>query len=185
MTQSAESQTCPRRIHEVGPWSREENLDSWTTGHGVVGQDAVGPSCSFCGSLNPDRFMKLVREGWIVGPTDKNYKAYLDRPATDEEKRADKERWLASGIAQVLKRAAEAEGKAPEQVAEELNGAYWSENLTADSAGQKAKFYYQHLSAEQQSEFIALYNERRMNIGYPGRLYVPPFFAAPNSAESD
>jgi hypothetical protein len=162
---------------EYGPWEHAEGLDSWTTGHGVVGQDAIGLSCSFCGSLNPDRFMELVREGWIVGPTDKSYKAYLDQPATDEEKRAKKERWLASDIGQALKRAAEAEGKTPQQVAEELDGTYRTGNPMADSSGQKAKFYYQHLSAEQQAEFIELYNARRMNVGYPGRLYVRPFFA--------
>lgn len=182
MTQPAEPQTCPRRMAEHGPWERAEALDSWTTGHGVVGQDAVGLSCSFCGSLNPDRFMELVRDGWIVGPTDKNYKAYLDRPATGAEKRAKKERWLAGDIGQAIKRAAEAEGKTPEQVAEELDGAYRTENPMADSAGQTAKFYFQHLSVEQQGEFIALYNEHRMKIGYPGRLYVPPFFTAPSSA---
>jgi len=181
MPQPGEAQTCPRRIHEYGPWERAEGLDSWTTGHGVVGQDEVGLSCSFCGSLNPDRFMQLVRDGWIVGPTDKNYKAYLDRPATDEEKRAKKERWLASTIGQALKRAAEAEGKTDEQVAEELDQAYRTGHPMADSAGKTAKFYYQHLSPEQQDEFITLYNERRMVVGYPGHLYVPPFFAASNA----
>jgi hypothetical protein len=175
-------QTCPRRMHEFGSWERTEGLDSWTTGHGVVGQDEIGLSCSFCGSLNPDRFMQLVAEGWIVGPTDKSYKAYLDRPATDDEKRVKKERWLAGTIGQALKRAAEAEDKTPEQVTEELDQAYRSENPMADSAGQVAKFYYQHLSVEQQAEFITLYNERRMTVGYPGHLYVLPFFAAPNSA---
>jgi hypothetical protein len=123
MPHPGEAQTCPRRMYEAGPWERTEGLDSWTTGHGVVGQDEVGLSCSFCGSLNPGRFMELVREGWIVSPTDKSYKAYLDRPATDEEKRAKKERWHASDIGQALKRAAEAEGKKPGQVAEELDRA--------------------------------------------------------------
>lgn len=182
MAQRDEPQTCPRRMAEYGPWDHAEGLDSWTTGHGVVGQDTVGLSCSFCGSLNPDRFMDLVREGWIVGPTGKNYKAYLDRPATDQEKQAKTERWLQSDIAQALKRAAEAEGKTPEQVSEELNHAYRVQHPTADSAGQTAKFYYQHLSAEQQNEFIELYNERRMKVGYPGRLHVPPFFATSGAA---
>ncbi|NUP39507.1 MAG: hypothetical protein HOY76_21470 [Streptomyces sp.] len=167
---------------EYGPWEHAEGLDTWTTGHGVAGQDAVGHSCSFCGSLHPDRFMELVRDGWIVGPTSKNYKAYLDRPATDEEKRAKKERWLAGSIGQALKRAAEAEGKTPEQVTEELDQAYRNGNPMADSSGIAAKFYYQHLSTAQQSEFIALYNEHRMKVGHPGRLYVLPFFAGPASA---
>lgn len=169
-------------MHEFGSWERADNLDSWTIGPGLIGQDEAGLSCSFCGSLHPDQFMELVREGWIVGPTDKSYKAYLDRPATDEEKAAQKERWFASTIGQALKRAAEAEGKTPEQVSEGLDQAYRSENPTADSAGQVAKFYYQHLSAEQQAEFIALYNERRMKIGYPGHLYVLPFFTVSNPA---
>lgn len=76
---TAEQQTCPRRMAEYGPWGREPDLDTWIA-------DRVGPSCSFCGSLHQDRFMELIREGWIVGPTDKNYKAYLSRPFTDEEK---------------------------------------------------------------------------------------------------
>ncbi|MFI8535348.1 hypothetical protein ACIGMX_34525 [Streptomyces aquilus] len=178
---SDDTQTCPRRMHEAGPWEHAADLDAWTTGHGVAGQDSIGLSCSFCGSLHPDRFLELVREGWIVGPTDKSYKAYLDRPATEEDQRARKERWLETAQGQAVRRAAEAEGKTPEQVTEELDRAYRAENPMAKSAGTRAKFYYQHLTLEQQNEFIALYNERRMNVGYPGRLYVLPFFAGPSS----
>lgn len=68
-----ETQTCPRRMLEVGPWERAENLDHWQQRDGQ-------PCCSFCGSLHPDRFMELVRDGWLVGPTDKPYKAYLSAP---------------------------------------------------------------------------------------------------------
>jgi hypothetical protein len=181
MPQPGEAQTCPRRMAEYGPWQHAEGLDFWTTGHGIVGQDAVGLSCSFCGSLNPDRFMELVREGWIVGPTDKNYKVYLDQPATDEEKRARKERWLAGAVGQALKRATEAEGKTPEQVAEELDQSYRVENPMPESAGKTAKFYYPHLSQEQRDEFITLYNERRMVVA-GGGFYVLPFFATPSTA---
>lgn len=46
---------------------------------------------------------------------------------------------------------------------------------------QNAKFYYLHLSSEQCDEFVALYNAGQMNIGYPGHLYVPPFFARPRA----
>jgi hypothetical protein len=36
-------------------------------------------TCSYCGSLNPDQFMDLVEKQQIkIGPTDKNYKAYVD-----------------------------------------------------------------------------------------------------------
>jgi hypothetical protein len=40
-----------------------------------------------------------------------------------------------------------------------------------------AKFYFQHLSKEQQDRFIAVHNEKRMSIDYPGHFYVTPFFA--------
>lgn len=68
-------QTCPRRMHEMGPWNREEGQDSWSNEPRREGE--VTPRCSFCGSLHPGRFLELVGQGWAVGPTDKNYKAYL------------------------------------------------------------------------------------------------------------
>lgn len=45
-----------------------------------------------------------------------------------------------------------------------------------EGLGTFAKFYYQHLSVEQRIEFIDLYNDRTMNIGYPGHFYQLPFF---------
>lgn len=119
MTANFPQQTCPRRM-EGGPWKLEENQDSWNS-------TGSGPSCSFCGSLHPDRFMELARGGWTVGPTDKTYKVYLSSP--------------------------EGEGDRKE-----------------------AKFYFQHLSVQQQDEFIDLVNSRSMKIGYPGHFYVLPFF---------
>ena len=184
MREPAESQTCPRRMNEIGPWTREEGLDSWTTGHGVIGQDAIGPSCNFCGSLHPDRFMELVREGWVVGPTDKNYKAYLHRPLTDDEKAKRKTTWLRNFTAEEMRTAAEARGESLEQAQAELEAYYDAQVAPTQASSTEAKFYYQHLSAEQQTEFIALYNEHRMAIGYPGHLYVTPFFAASNSTEA-
>lgn len=38
------------------------------------------------------------------------------------------------------------------------------------------KFYFQHLDNNQMYEFINLYNDRKINIGYPGYFYVVPFF---------
>lgn len=68
-------QTCPRRMREMGPWPREEGQDSWLDEPRREGE--VTPVCSFCGSLHPGKFLELVAKGWAVGPTDKNYKAYL------------------------------------------------------------------------------------------------------------
>jgi hypothetical protein len=177
-----ETQTCPRRLSDWGPWERTEGLDRWTTGHGVVGQDQVGLSCSFCGSLHPDRFMELVRDGWIVGPTDKSYKAYLESPLSDDEKAARRERWMTGdSIALALRRGGERDGKTAEQIQADLD-IEWEHQASGWLHGsQSAKFYYQHLSEAQRDEFIELVNSRQMQIGYPGHLYVTPFFAQARS----
>jgi hypothetical protein len=49
-----------------------------------------------------------------------------------------------------------------------------------------AKFYFQHLSEDQRREFFELYRDGKLNVGYPGRFYVLPFFirAAENPQES-
>jgi hypothetical protein len=41
-----------------------------------------------------------------------------------------------------------------------------------------AKFYFQHLDEASRHEFIELLNAKRLNIGYPGRFYVLPYFIA-------
>lgn len=38
------------------------------------------------------------------------------------------------------------------------------------------KFYFQHLSIEQQKRFIELLNEKKLNFAFPGHFYVMPFF---------
>lgn len=38
------------------------------------------------------------------------------------------------------------------------------------------KFYYQHLSPEQRTEFITLLNEKKVKIGFPGFFTVLPYF---------
>ncbi len=144
--QAGDVQSCPRRMREPGPWEQREGLDRWDTVGGLVGQPQVGLSCSFCGSLHPDRFMELVEQGWIVEPTDKPYKAYLARPRTP------------------LAAAVQAEGGDPAE---------------APAGDTVAKFYYPHLHAAHQETFIALYNDGRMRLGYPGHFHVLPYFASP------
>lgn len=81
-----ENHTCPRRVEngQADPNSPFRgsgiDLDTWRS-------EPVGPCCSYCGSLNPDRFMELVRIGWIVGPTDKSYKAYLSEGASGRQQK--------------------------------------------------------------------------------------------------
>lgn len=176
------SQTCGRRMTDWGPWERAENLDRWTTGHGLAGQDAVGKSCSFCGSLHPDRFLELVADGWIIEPTDKNYKAYLKQPYTDAEKSARKATWLRSdAVAKATRELGTRDGKTAAQIDADLEDA-WASGLGQLSDGRTvAKFYFQHLSPAQRNEFIALYNDGRMKVS-GGGFYVAPYFTKPQEA---
>lgn len=66
--------------------------------------------------------MDIVRNGGEVGPTDKNYKAYVTHPEGHD------------------------------------------------------KFYYEELSLAQRREFVDIYNDKQMNVGYPGYFYNLPFF---------
>lgn len=81
-------------------------------------------TCSYCGSLNPEAFMKFIEANELsLIPTDKPYKVYIEGPA--------------------------------------LEG--------------RGKFYFWHLSPEQQTRFIELYNAKKMNMPH-GFFYVLPFF---------
>lgn len=75
-------QTCPRRIESVGPWEQGEDLDQWDIRE-QMHKGLRARHCSFCGSLHPDDFMRLIKEGWKVEPTDKSYKAYLGSSGDD------------------------------------------------------------------------------------------------------
>ena len=60
---------CPRR--EEGPTSfKLPAEDHWRENE----------TCSFCGSLNPEAFMRHAEAGAKLGPTDKSYKVYVDTP---------------------------------------------------------------------------------------------------------
>lgn len=39
-------------------------------------------TCSFCGSIDPDDAIRLIKAGWEIGDTGKNYKWYLEVPGT-------------------------------------------------------------------------------------------------------
>src|ERR1700744_1017057 len=124
----AKMHRCGRRGHwdPKSPFVGEEQQ--------FMDQYRADSTCSYCGSLSGDAFIKFLRDGGQVGPTDKNYKAYLH----DAE--------VAPGVVV----------RAP-----------------------ALKFYFQHLDAGQRAEFITLYNDRKMNIGYPGHFYVHPYFCGP------
>jgi hypothetical protein len=65
---SNETFDCPIKIQECPPQSPfYKDKDNYLKG-----------TCTYCGSLPPDKFMEGVRNGAKVVPTDKNYKAYID-----------------------------------------------------------------------------------------------------------
>lgn len=178
--------TCPRRA-ETGHDNPDSpfhgsgtHLDTWRIDGGLVTQGSVGLSCSYCGSLNPDRFMQLAREGWVVEPTDKNYKAYLGKPLSDEEKAERKAKWLESMTSDGVDESARERGETPEQFRAALADYYDRDLAGRESAGMQAKFYFQHLSAEQRHEFIELHNSRQMRVA-GGGFYVRPFFTGPTA----
>lgn len=71
MTEHASVHTCPRRMGGFGPWEHEENLDHWRTIDGTI-------SCDFCGSISEPELFRLIELGAELGPTDKNYKVYVE-----------------------------------------------------------------------------------------------------------
>lgn len=43
-------------------------------------------TCSYCGSIDPNRFIALIEEGATLIPTDKNYKVYVRRDGEPDGK---------------------------------------------------------------------------------------------------
>ena len=84
-------------------------------------------TCNYCGSLSPDQLFQAIEDGCEIGPTDKNYKVYI-------------------------------------------------EGEKSPKVGGMCKFYFQHLSEDEQKAFIALLNGGKIKLGYPGNFYVKPFF---------
>ena len=116
-----------------------------------------GGTCSYCGSLSEDLFLASVRAGHELGPTDKNYKVYVRRP----NPRAGSPRRVGtkSGV--------------------DAGGAPFSETIWGSEPElTHDKFYFQHLSEEGKTEFLAMLNSSMANIGMPGHFYVLPFFAS-------
>lgn len=118
---------------------QEEHGDHWR----------ADGTCSYCGSLSGDAFIKHLKEGGEVTPTDKGYKAYVHGSFT-----------------QTYRNCTSATCKEGPDAC-----THWVTRPT-----DTAKFYFQHLDDAQRHEFIQLYNDRKMKVGYPGHFYVLPYF---------
>jgi hypothetical protein len=168
---------CPRR--NEAPYQLAPGPDRWDNRASQAG--GIGPSCSYCGSLDPDTFMEKIREGWYVGPTDKPYKAYLQKPYTAEDLQRIK---TASDVWKTAKRVKLDDGL-DEEAATAAADEHWNQHEAPGLTGTTvAKLYYQHLSQAQRDEFIELHNSEAMKIGFPGYLYMLPFFTrSPGAAK--
>lgn len=176
--------SCPRRI-EGTPAHLIEGAglpDQWTSRPGFGGGEPVGLSCTYCGSLHPGRLLQLLGEGWVIGPTDKGYKAYLHRPESAEEKAANKQRWMdTSAEAKAVRQVCARQQKTAEETAAELE--QFHAEVAISPGPTVAKVYFQHVVAVGGvAAFCDLHNTGRMKIGYPGRFYVPPYFTRPEPA---
>jgi hypothetical protein len=122
--------------------------------NGIEGEDGYGlddNSCSYCGSLNPDEFMRRVEAGDVtLSPTDKNYKVYICNDGGEPFKQT----YRPDGT----------------------GGANRDEWIWTTREMSLAKFYFQHLSKAQQHRFIELMNEKKAKLNTPGHFYSMPFF---------
>lgn len=141
-----EEHVCPRRA-ENPPYPGMSDTDTWRKNN----------SCSYCGSFNPEEFMKRLEAADIeLGPTDKNYKVYVKNEGGEVFKQTYRD----------CPRDSTCTG--PDDCD------HW---ITRDIT--QTKFYFQHLSPEQQTRFIELINEKKVKIGMPGHFYNLPFFCKP------
>lgn len=74
--------TCPRRTEDgtdnpdrTWAFPCGTNLDTYE-----VREEGGLPKCSYCGSVEPNVFLECLESAHELGPTDKNYKAYLEYP---------------------------------------------------------------------------------------------------------
>lgn len=114
-------------------------------------------TCSFCGSLAPDEFMRRVEVGDVeLGPTDKSYKVYVENKGGAPFKMTYRQ----------CPPGATCTGPS--------DCTHW---VTVERGEQK--FYFQHLSVEQRIRFVELLDTGALKLGYPGRFYALPFFMRP------
>ena len=61
-------QPCPRQTNEATMQTQLDHKSHWES----------NGTCSYCGSLSPDQLFKAIEDGCEIGPTDKDYKVYLE-----------------------------------------------------------------------------------------------------------
>jgi hypothetical protein len=111
-------------------------------------------TCSYCGSMSQAALLPRLLAGDVeLTPTDKSYKVYVRN----------------NGGAPLMQSYRDCPRDAGCTGPDDC--AHWVTRETS-----QAKFYFQHLDEHGRSEFIRLYNERKLKLGEPGHFYVLPYF---------
>ncbi len=160
---------CPRQIQEATMEVQRQHQTHWR-------EDGT---CSYCGSISPDRFLDAAAAGAKLVPTDKNYKVYIDLL----EEHPDQLRWSGGSNGQ------DAPGrgwKRPFELTSEERAACEGDRVDLATYTwvyikprgpiRHAKFYFQHLDEAGKRRFIELLNNKALNVDTPGHFYVLPFF---------
>jgi hypothetical protein len=172
---------CPRRS-ESGAFFREGE-DVWR----------ADQTCSFCGSLNPDFLMAHLEVGVkelgpglfkrvappaiTLGPTDKNYKAYVEGlPSEDAGKRMCYSSANYEQPGHVAYRDLTPEDRvALERSRIQPEMGHWY-RFEPGKPTRFAKFYFQHFDEGHRRRFLELLNAGMLPVA-AGGFYVLPFFA--------
>jgi hypothetical protein len=147
----------------------------------IVDNDRRGRICDFCGSMCPDEFMAHCEAGTgLLGATDKNYKVYIDHPEPEPDRatyRGGSNGREAPGPNYKRYRDLTEE----ERLALINDGHGYGHNpdhwvlLGKRGPVRHSKFYFEHLSREQMTRFIELYNQRKLKFD-GGGFYRLPYF---------
>ncbi len=133
-------------------------------------------TCSYCGSMSPDEFFRLVDAGAEVTPTDKNYKAYI----TFQEPNPDELVIKSGSNAEEKPKDNWGEWRATADLPENLKTSSWSDYrwvcLAKRGPTKMTKVYFQHFKEDHMIKFVAYLNAKKMKIAHPGHFYVRPFF---------
>lgn len=162
---------CPRALENPVHFRRPAHWDRDRT-------------CSYCGSINETLFFEAIESGCEIGPTDKDYKVYIDVPnplagqmivrgGANYEQTG--EGWVKLTPENIETLPFERPVDREHHRERMKQGDYWVRPYL-EGPTKHAKFYFQHMSKEGRQRFVALLNAKKLKIGYPGHFYVLPFF---------
>jgi hypothetical protein len=154
---------CPDHTDPRNPVTGAPVADRWWDRDGFC-------VCSFCGSLEPDDFLKLVLAGNPLSVTNKEHKVYVHAPNPIAGQQVLKSTFGGPTMSygQLTR---------DDLTAEELAaGRFERKTYGPASETAQAKFYFWHMNADQQLRFIAAMNEGKIVYGGDfGFRHLPSF----------